>query len=72
MYFAYAMWILACILSLQTAGQIGHVTKVYMTSCVQVYVQGRGWVFYPLCLEPAPGKTAAPYTPDPKSKMTHL
>ena len=39
-----------------------------MTSDVQVYVQGRGWVFDALCLEPAPGKTAAPYTPDPKSK----
>ena len=39
-----------------------------MTSGVQVYVQGRDWVFDPLCLEPAPGKIAAPYTPDPNSK----
>ena len=37
-----------------------------MNSRLQVYVQGRGWVFNPLCLEPAPGETA-PYTPDPQS-----
>ena len=41
-------------------------TEMYNVGTVQVYVQGRGWTFDPLCLEPAPGETAT-YTPDPKS-----
>ena len=48
------------------AGQIGYVAKIYINGNVQVYVRGRGLVFNPLCLEPAPGETA-PYTPDPQS-----
>ena len=49
------------------ASQIGYVAKIYVNGNVQVYVRGRGLVFNPLCLEPAPGETA-PYTPDPQSK----
>ena len=53
-------------LLLQIAGQIGCLTKVYINNRVQVYVQGRGWLLDPLCLEPAPGETAS-YTSDPNS-----
>lgn len=61
-----AMDVLAATLFVQTAGQIGLVTKTYITGAVQVHVQGRSWVFNPHCLLPAPGETAS-YTPDHQS-----
>ena len=51
---------------------VGRVTRIYSTGVVQVYINGRGWVFNPLCLEPAPGETAPPHTPDPNSKDSYF
>ena len=43
---------------LQTLDQIGRVLKVNEAGLVEVVIQGRGWLYNPECLLPAPGETA--------------
>ena len=42
----------------QTLGQIGRVAQVNLSGTVEVLLQGRGWLYHPKCLLPAPGETA--------------
>lgn len=44
--------------SFQTLDQIGRVVRVNEAGLVEVVIQGRGWLYNPECLLPAPGETA--------------
>ena len=43
---------------LQTLGHFGRVTQVYFSSRVKVIIDGREWIFSPLCLKPCTSQEA--------------
>ena len=42
----------------QTLGKIGRVVRVYPYDTIEVLIEGKGWLYHPKCLLPAPGETA--------------
>ena len=61
----------ALLITMQTLGQIGRVTKVNMLYKVKVIVRGKEWLYHPLCLSPAPGESA-PEDIDPQGNVIYL